>query len=237
VTFGGQDLYDTMDLLSVFNLTRSQVTILSYEESPAISQEARRSPVFRALSRVPSINIQIISARFPSDVELIQKLRGDDPFIYFLDYTGTFGRADTRAVQLLLENQLIRQDDFVLITSSLTPRVVNQPRFMSRYTASFQLLFQNAHVDSSFKIRNHVDLLFALALSDFERTSQALGSRQRMRATLLKKYKYSDSSAMGLWLYALETGKPTNTILDCPFEEFPHAFSAPRRADIPNIFD
>ena len=237
VTFGGQDLYDSIDLLSVFDLTRTEMTILSFEESPQIAREAKSCPVFKALAKIPSIKLKIIRATFPAGIEFIRPFRDTSRFIYFLDYTGTFGHADSRALDALLQEELIRAGDFVMITSCLAPRVVRQPKFMERYRTSFQLLFQQSKIDASFKIRNHVDLFVGLSLSDFERTSDTAGLRHQIRATLLKKYKYADSTAMGLWLYQLEAGKPTTVMRDQAFEEFPHAFSAPRRASVPSIFD
>jgi hypothetical protein len=240
VTFGGQDLYDTMDLLAVFDLTQTRMRIVSYERDGAIARQARACPVFQALSRIPSLDVRVISATFPNGVDLLQKFRANTTFVYFLDYTGTFGKADSRYIHELLTLGLIREEDFLLITSCLSPRIVHQSGFMSRYASSFQLFFQRTSIDTSFKARNHVDLLLAMALSDFERSSEVMGQRRRMHAELLRKYKYADSqSAMGLWLYRIQIATTSKAIPDRDFDEFPHAFATAkkRRRNVPKIFE
>ena len=237
VTFGGADLYDTMDLLGVFDLTRTEINVISYEHTPSIARAARKCPVYKAVSKISSIRIQIVPKRFPADLKIIRKARPEGPFIYFLDYTGTFSHADSRIIYLLLDQHLLMEGDHLMITSCLAPRVVNQERFMSKHIPSFQLLFQRREIDAPFKLRNHVDLLLALALSEFERTSAARGARQQLRAKLLCKYKYADASPIGLWLYRLEAGRPTIRMPDIEFEEFPHAFGMPSKGVVPSIFD
>lgn len=238
VTFGGQDLYDIMDLLAVFDVTKTRLRIVSYEQDRTIADRARECPVVETLSKVKSVDLRIVFAGFPDGVELLHQFRSNSPFIYFLDYIGTFRRRDAETIHDLLASDLIRRGDYLLITSCLSPRIVKQQNFMAPYQSTFEHFFRQRDLDAPFMIRNHVDLLLALALSQFERTSARAGHRQRVIGNLLRKFKYADSHVpMGLWLYHLESSTSHQAIADRAFDEFPHAFSAVRRKEVPNIFD
>lgn len=240
VTFGGEDIYDVMDLVGVFDIRQNKISIFSYEHQEDVAARAETSAVYQTLAQVQTVRIRLIPNPFPSRLSLLERLRPSKRFIYFLDYTGTFRPGDMENVLELLKRGLLRNDDYVLITSCLTPRVVNQPRFMASQLSSFQLFFGTRVIDSEFRIRNHVDLLVSLALSRFERVSEAFGTRQRLRASLLRKFRYADSrSPMGLWLYRIaHSQQPFVRLRDVQFDLFPHAFaSGQERIEIPNIFE
>jgi len=238
VTFGGQDLYDTLDLLGVFDLTQTSVKVISFEQDPDVVRLARTCAVYQTLARVKSVDVRVVFAAFPDGAEQLRKFRTPTPFIYFLDYTGTFRKKDGDTIHHLLETGLLREGDFLLITSCLSPRIVNQATFMEGYKSTFELFYRDSKVDAAFRIRNHVDLLIAVALSEFERSSSNAGKRQVISGELLKKFRYADSQvAMGLWLYRLGTSASSRRLQDQKFDEFPHAFAAQQRKGLPEIFD
>jgi hypothetical protein len=240
VTFGGEDIYDVMDLVAVFDIRQNRISVFSYEHQAEAASRAENSPVYQTLSQVSTVRIRIIPYPFPSRLSLLERLRQNKRFIYFLDHTGTFRSGDMENVLELLKRGLLQNNDYLLITSCLTPRVVNQPRFMAPQLSSFQLFFRTRSVDNAFRVRNHVDLLISLALARFERVSEAFGARRRLQACLLRKFRYADSrSPMGLWLYRIEQSEqPFAQLRDAEFDLFPHAFvSAPKQVDVPNIFD
>jgi len=51
VTFGGEDLYDVMDLLCVFDVSSLELRIVSYEMDEAVAKNAQRCPVTKTLTR------------------------------------------------------------------------------------------------------------------------------------------------------------------------------------------
>lgn len=242
VTFGGEDLYDVMDLVSVFDIRNHEFSIISYEQNKDRAIRSRSCPVASTLSRVETVNIEIVPSEFPENLRPLFKIRQSRRFVYFLDYTGNFARRQADTLTTLLNSTLLREDDFLLITSCLSPRIVHQSRFMITFKPSFKLFYGTAvTIDQEFKARNHVDLLVEMTMSRHERGSMEMQQRSRISANLLRKFKYRDSKApMGLWLYRMESKKERLALLnDAPFEEFPHAFKKveEREVDVPNIFD
>jgi hypothetical protein len=239
VTFGGEDLYDVMDLVSVFDIRHLKLRILSYEENDAVAVKSQTCPVAANLSRIDTVSVEIVSSSFGDNHRPIRALRSQGKFIYFLDDTRTFREPHAEVLLELLRAELVREGDYLLITSCLTPRVVNQPRFMRRYEGTYQTFFgPRTVVDQEFKVRNHVDLFVGQAFSRFQTVRP--GARAFLRASLLRKFKYNDTRAvMGLWLYQLQsTTDRTFALRDTEFEEFPHAFvRVSEEEDIPNIFD
>jgi hypothetical protein len=239
VTFGGRDLYDAMDLVSVFNVREHEIGIVSYEQDHGTAIACRSSPVATTLSRIGTVSVDIIIAQFPSSLERLHELRPNRTFVYFLDYTGTFKDNEAATFLELLESGLLRAHDFVLITSCLSARVLHNERLMTKYDSSFRLLFRPGRLDVGFRDRNLVDLLVNLSLSRFEKTQPEAGTMGFLGARLLGKYKYQDSRApMGLWLYRIEPmNRRIAKLADVRFDEFPVAFSKPQEPEIPNIFD
>jgi hypothetical protein len=239
VTLGGADLYDAMDLVSVFNIRQHVIRVVCFEHDEATAEACRCCPVATTLSQVDTVTIEIIVAQFPSMLDRLHAMRAIGPFIYFLDYTGTFKQSEADSVSTLLESRLVLPGDFVLITSCLSPRIVHNDRFMARYDSSFRLMFKPSRLDNAFRDRNHVDLLLALALSRLETTRRPEREPRYIGADLLGKYKYQDSrSPMGLWVYRIiGTGRRIGQLRDVAFDEFPHAFAMPVEPEIPNIFD
>lgn len=239
VTFGGEDLYDVMDLVSVFDIRQLELRVLSYEENDSVAVKSRTCPVAANLSRIDTVSVEIVSSPFGDNYRPIRALRSQGSFIYFLDDTRTFRELHAEVLLELLRSELLREGDYLLITSCLTPRVVNQPRFMRRYEGTYRTFFgPRTSVDQEFKVRNHVDLFVAMTFSRYQGIQT--GGRRFLRVTLMRKFKYNDTRAvMGLWLYRLEsTGDRTFALRDTDFEEFPHAFvRVPDEEGIPNIFD
>jgi hypothetical protein len=239
VTFGGEDLYDVMDLVSVFDIRHLELRILSYEANDTVAVKSRTCPVAANLSRIDTVSVEIVSSPFGDNHRPIRSLRSKGSFIYFLDDTRTFSEPHAEILLELLRSELLLDGDYLLITSCLTPRVVNQPRFMHRYEGTYRTFFgPHPVVDQEFKVRNHVDLFVAQTFSRFQGVRP--GARSFLRASLLRKFKYNDTRAvMGLWLFQLRSRVDrTFALQDVDFEEFPHAFvRVPEEEDIPNIFD
>lgn len=241
VTFGGEDLYDIMDLVAVFDIRHHKLNIVSYEENETKARQSEICPVAITLSRVSTISVEIVPAAFSENVRPLRTLRPSGPFIYFLDDTKTFRENHADTLLQLLKSALLREGDWLLITSCLTPRVVHQSRFMERHNGAFKLFYgPQTTINVDFRMRNHVDLLVALALSQYQQVTDAL-RRRPLYATLFRKFKYRDTqTAMGLWLYRIEmTDGHSSVLRDQPFEEFPLAFEKvpEKEEEVPNIFD
>ncbi len=239
VTFGGEDLYDAMDLVGVFNVRDHEIGIISYEHDTDLAQRSQECPVATTLSKVKTITIDIIPAQFPSALEKLEAIRSDCTFVYFLDYTGTFKDKEANDLEYLLDSGLMRIGDFLLVTSCLTPRVIHNQNIMGKYDRSFRLFFQPSRLDKEFRGRNHVDLLVAISFSRRESSLRKLGQKEIPSPQLLGKFKYRDSrSPMGLWLYRVERKDGSSRKLDdVHFDEFPHAFAMMPEPEVPNIFD
>jgi hypothetical protein len=241
VTFGGAELYDVMDLVAVFDVRRQRLAIISYEQDGAVVESSQRCPVASTLSQIETVRVIIVPTAFFDQAAPLHELRATGRFIYFLDDTRPFSAIQANKLGELLRADLLRAGDFLLITSCITPRVMHQPKFMADQVETFKLFFgPNCKPDRDFKVRNHVDLLLALTLSKHDRIVSLVGSTlSRLRATLLRKFKYRDTrAAMGLWLF--EIGKATLRsvrIADKEFEEFPISFAHRPEEEIPDIFD
>jgi hypothetical protein len=237
VTYGGRDLYDVMDLVAVFDIREHRLNIISYEENEAVAEASRVCPVAANLSRIATVSVAIVPTVFFENPAPLVALRESGPFIYFLDDTRTFREGQAETLLQLARDELLRPGDYLLITSCLTPRIVHQPSFMSRFEDAFKLYYRSvAAVDTHFKVRNHVDLLVAHTLSRHQ--SAVSGRGPGLRAQPLRKFRYRDTrAAMGLWLYHIVPGEArASPLADLPFEEFPHAFAVAAE-DVPNIFD
>ena len=242
VTFGGLDLYDAMDLVAVFDIRKHKINIVSYEQDRRIAADSRVRPVAATLSRIATVSIEIVPTEFFENSTPLHQLRENTRFIYFLDYTGTFGNRQTDNLAELFSDGLLRDQDYLMITSCISPRIVRQARFMFSYEDTFKLFYgASIVVDQEFKIRNHVDLLIGIALSRFERETLTTGSQQPLYAKLLRKFRCQDTrTPMGLWLYRFERSLIRSARLeDGSFEEFPQAFAKKeeKEEEIPNIFE
>ena len=238
VTFGGEDLYDLMDFVSVFDLRYHTLNIVSYEEHEDVAKRSRTCAVAVTLSKVSTVSIEIVPTVFCENASPLWPLRTSGTFIYFLDDTKTFGVRQADTLLELLRASLLRDGDWLLITSCLTPRVVHQPRFMSQYESTFKLFYgPQTTVNMEFKVRNHVDLLVALMFSQYQPVET--DAHGRLRAMLLRKFRYRDTrTSMGLWLYHIGTTNPNTGLGEQQFEEFPHASEKIEIVeDVPNIFD
>ena len=238
VTFGGEDLYDAMDLVGVFNVREYGLRIVWYEHSPDTAEKSTECPVATTLSRVSSIEVEIIAVPFPSIVEPLTTRREFGPFIYFLDYTGTFRENEENVLQGLCDAGLVRAGDFLMITSGLTARVTHNPPLMRKYDTSFRFWFKGAKLTDDFRERNHVDLFVSRALS---RSLTHIGRAGvgGLSPTLLGKYRYRDSRLpMGLWLYRMDgAARRVQILRDVKFDDFPTAFEKAEKPAVPYIFD
>ena len=239
VTFGGQDLYNAMDLVSVFCVADHHLRIVSYEHDEETAASCQVGAVATTLSLVDSLSVDIVVSAFPTTTERLNALRSMGPFVYFLDYTGTFRENESQDLYSLMDAGLLRDGDFLLITSCLTPRVIHNQRIMAKYDASFRLMFKTAKITNDLRDRSHVDLFVSLALSRFEKDQRDTGEGEGLSVRLLGKYKYQDSRApMGLWTYRVEKSVQRRpTIEDVRFDEFPHAFAKAPEEPVPNIFE
>jgi hypothetical protein len=241
VTFGGDHLYDVMDLVAVFDIRRNAISVFSFERDYAKATASKNCPVAATLSKVETMSVDIKNSDFPTGAEELDSRRSDGVFIYFLDYLGTFAEKDAAALTELLDGGLLLAGDFLLVTSCLSPRIVHQRGFMERYRAAFGIYYGGVDVDRDFKVRNHVDLLVATAFSRHQRKLAGLVKDQFMSPNLLRKFMYRDSKAtMGLWLFRInQRAGAVRLLSDSQFEEFPHAFTKLKEAglEVPNIFD
>lgn len=239
VTFGGEDLYDAMDLVGVFSIREHDIAIVSYEHDQRRAEASQSCAVATTLSQVETITIDIVPTSFPVTVDRIQAIRRGRQMIYFLDHTGTFREKEAAGLDTLLDAELLRAGDFLLVTSCLTPRVMHNANIMAKYDRSFRLMFGARRIDNEFRGRNHVDLFIALALSRRAGRLRGVAHVPSVVATLLAKFKYRDTRApMGLWLYRIDQRQTAQCRMsDVPFDEFPHAFGWISPPAVPEIFD
>jgi hypothetical protein len=236
VTFGGEQLYDAMDLVGVFDISAQCLNIISYEENEEVAAKSRICPVATTLSKIGTISVEIVPTVFFENAKPLRELRTDGHFIFFLDDTKTFGERQANTIAELLSSGFLRQSDWLLITSSL--RVVYQARFMSRYDGTFHMFYgARISITKDFRARNHVDLLVARTFSNYRPIGVTQG--WQLKAVLMRKFKYRDTSGMGLWLYRIdEVSRYAGQLADQQFEEFPYAFEhVPKELEVPNIFD
>ena len=130
VTFGGEELYDLMDLVSVFDIRYHRLNIVSYEARRNVAEKARICPVASTLSKLSTVSIDIVPTIFFENDKQLWSLRQSGPLIYFLDDTRVFGDSQANTLLDLLRAGLLHKGDWLLITSCLTPRVVRQSSFM-----------------------------------------------------------------------------------------------------------
>ncbi|HMG73679.1 MAG TPA: hypothetical protein VK582_09270 [Pyrinomonadaceae bacterium] len=241
VTFGGDNLWDVMDLVAVFGISSlNRMSVFSFERDSEKALASQSCPVATTLSKVETVSVNIKNSEFPVGCDELYSDHRDGRFIYFLDYPGTFAEKDAVSLTELLDAGLLLSGDFFLITSCLSPRIVHQSSFMERYRAAFGMFYTGAKIDREFKVRNHVDLLVATVFSRYQRKLKWLSREELSSATLLRKFMYRDSKAtMGLWLFRVDSQAGTTRFLrDSEFEEFPYAFTKKEvEPDVPNIFD
>src|SRR5437016_2546154 len=83
VTFGGEHLYDVMDLVSVFDIRHHKLDIISYEENEEVALKSRTCPVASNLSKVSTITVEIVPTAFLENSKAVRALRPSAQFIYF----------------------------------------------------------------------------------------------------------------------------------------------------------
>src|SRR6266545_5402728 len=161
VTFGGGQLYDLLDLVSVFDIQKSKIHVKSYETVPDVVKAAKTCPINKTLGKMATISIDIVpNALQETTLSPLIKANANRPFLYFLDYLNPFGPSHQATLLALIRARCIRAGDYLMITSSLTPRVIRQTRrpFMENQVAAFRTYFglAGATVPPKFRERNHV---------------------------------------------------------------------------------
>jgi hypothetical protein len=169
----------------------------------------------------------------------VENAQNKRPFIFFLDFFTPFSELNQSVVYSLLTSGCLRPGDYLMVTSSLTQRVLHQQNFMNRFVSDFRHYFglADGQVTTEFKVRNHVDLLIAQAVMH---SAKGNDGEPHVNANLMAKYKYQDTrTPMGVWLYKLEqvTAVPSK-LTDMKFMEYPwpisleeSAIEPPKRAD------
>lgn len=242
VTFGGEEMHDVMDFLAVFDVKDHRLSIVSYEEDSAVATKSSTCPVATTLSQIETVSITVVSSPFFDQPSPLHQARDLGRFIYFLDDTKPFGALQAEKVEELLRSALLRDADFLLITSCITPRIMHQASFLQDHLEEFHSYFGNdAVVDRDFKVRNHVDMHLGRVFSAHDKFADISdGQLLRLRPVLLRKLRYRDTrAAMGLWLYKIQRAtKRSVTIADVDFERFPISFSyKPEQEEgIPDLF-
>jgi hypothetical protein len=243
VTFGGEELYDVMDLVAVFDVRRHRLTVISYEQDPDVAEQSLTCPVASTLSQIETVRIRIVPTPFFDQATPLLDARPEGRFIYYLDDTKPFSSLQAAKFGDLLRMDLLKEGDFLLVTSCITPRIMHQPNYLSDNQETFKLFYgPRCQAERDFKVRNHVDLLVSLALSRHDKVVALTSGRlTRLRVSLLRKFRYRDTrAAMGLWLFEVCRATLRSVqLVDKPFEEFPVAFTHQPGLDdqIPDIFD
>ena len=96
VTFGGEDLYDVMDLVSVFDIRHLELRVLSYEENDSVAVKSRTCPVAANLSRIDTVSVEIVSSSFGDNHRPIQALGLRGPSSTSWTTQGRFGSPTPR---------------------------------------------------------------------------------------------------------------------------------------------
>jgi hypothetical protein len=243
VTFGGRELYDLLDLVSVFDVQKSEIHVKSYEEMEELAEAAKKCPVAKTLGKLSTVHVDVIPNAL-QDTTLTPLIRGASkrPFIYFLDYLNPFGLSHQATLLSLLRSKCVRADDYLMITSNLTPRVLSQTRrpFMEPQVSAFRTYFGlgSAAVPKDFRERNHVDLLVGQACSIFAGESRP---GPYIDTRLIGKYRYRDTTPMGVWIYKVDKAHRVAVRLkDVPFRDYPWPLAVTEKAKLiptePQIF-
>jgi hypothetical protein len=238
MTFGGEDLYDVMDLLCVFDVSKIELRVVSYEQNEETLKTAKRCRIVRTLDKLDSVSFKFTNSDFPTGIERYHRGASAQRFVYFLDYMGTFGDSERKAVAHLMSGSMLRPGDYVLITSALNPFHVNKPTFMHKHREAFAVFFDKESPSADFKIRNHVDLHLGMAASDLQ-LQGSWRAGELLRFDLLGKFRYNDTGTpMGVWVYAVSgTSARVVRLKDARFEAFPSAFAYAPIAVPTDLFD
>lgn len=228
ITFGGAELGDLLDMALVFDVTAYEISCVTYEKEKKQARAAAASPVAKTLNRIETVSVRVVRGDINSSFSHIKDVRPRALCIYFLDYTKVVTDADVDVVTHLVDENLLREGDYLLVTSSLTPRVTRQQTRLQRNRDLLQEHLGRSSFDEDFVERNFVDLHVSRS---FRRTYQ-----KSTRCDCVKKIRYRDTSAMGTWLFRVTGGTQPWTWPDMDFFDFPRNFSyAPTRSNF-NVF-
>lgn len=199
ITFGGSDFADLGDLARVLKNSIRITSILSFENDERIVEQATNSPIANVLEIVGR-RIEIIPNSFPDGISLKKRPKKCQR-VFFLDYFAFYDEEKALHITQLLDALEMQPNDWLLITSCLDGRVVTQKKFIEKHKRTCELFFQHARPTLDFIRRNFVDALVKAAVDSHLNTQPA---NYCIRANLISKYSYADTTPMGVWCFRLE---------------------------------
>ena len=216
-TFGGAGLWDVLDLLVALDPQKFAINAYSYEQKLSLIKEASGSHVFKQLNRLTTVNIELVNGSFP-EVYLDSgfKRTSAQTAIYFLDWKDVFSNRYADDIAEVIKHNLVCEGDFIVITSSLNERVINQESFQELNNKIFEQYY--GECSPEIRRRNFVELLINRRI---RKKDIWVGMEERVKPKslqLLAKYVYRDSSRMGVWLFKVYDSK--NPGLPIPDSEF-----------------
>jgi hypothetical protein len=190
ITLGGTELYDVKNIAWIDGTLVS--TVRAYEQ-----KSERHAIALKAVATIRdhNINIELL------EKDMFQYKRDiDGKHIYFFDFEGTCaGEHHQRKFEKWFEDQIIKADDLLIITS-----------YLGRNIGWDQVLDPFEGIFRKFRIESVEDrkLLYVTAhpgflLHDALRKS---GMDSEIRLNNFAFVKYFDSSPMGLYAFSCETG-------------------------------
>lgn len=220
ITFGGSGLWDVLDLLVSLDPKRFAVDAFSYEQDRTLFNEANDSPVYRQLNRLGSVNIELVRGWFPNAYLETDFMRSNaQTAIYYLDWKEVFAARHAEDIAEIFKFNLINSGDYLLITSCLNERVVNQSKFLEEK----KKFFEKYYGDSSPGLRqqNFVELLINLRLRQKDIWVGMEQSVEHKSLELLAKFVYRDTSKMGLWVFRIyDSEQPGEAIPKSEFIDY-----------------
>lgn len=220
LTFGGSGLWDVLDLVIALNPMDTEIRVNSFELDSRITKEALNSKVYKQLNKLPSVKIEVHNGRFPDDFLNFDRDRiGFDRCVLYLDWKDVFKMRHAEDVCELLGREVLTQDDFIVVTSSMTERVINQPNFVSNHVNLFERYYGESSHD--FRKDHFVETLITSKLRSKDLWIGTDHPVQPKSVELVSKFLYKDTSRMGLWLFnIIQTKKPGELVKTTNFTGF-----------------
>ncbi len=215
VTCGGSDLADVKDFAVVLRRRVTIRSVISFENDARLVGAARKSAIASILE-VAGVRVDIIPNSFPEGLENKRRPARSQRII-FRDTFGIFDEEDAYKISDMLDTGALLPEDWLIITSSLDERVACSEAFISEHLRRIELFYQKLNPSGDFVRRNFVDALIKLAIDRHLRT-QPRG--YCIRANLVSKYLYEDTSPMGVWCFKIEECSPSSASVyftDVPF--------------------
>jgi hypothetical protein len=190
VTLGGTELYDVNNIAWIDE--KLVDVVLTYEQIPDRYAIALKSAT---TVRSHNINIEVL------EEDIFQYGRNfNGGHIYFFDFEGTFaGELYQQKFQQWFDDQIIKAGDLLIITSYLG----RNPGWVQKLD-QFEGIFRKLRIESfEERIRLYVSAHPSFLLHDALRKS---GRDDEIKLNNFGFVKYYDSSPMGLYAFACETG-------------------------------